>query len=828
MERILPTRAMSAFSPSRRRPALWLALAFAAGILAAHHTPPWSLGLWGLALLVFGAILLGRRLELPPLSLGILGLLLFALLGAQRYHSATALSPAHHIRHSNFLGQNLRLWGTIAANPEHGADRTRFVLDLARVRSDSLEGPATGRVLVTVRNLPWPPDYGDSLVLQGRLMAPSPARNPGAFDYRRFLAHKDIYATLSVRKPEQLIAHQARSGHWFKEKMVLPLRRAIQNGIQNNLTGAPAGLLEGILLGHKYRIPDQIAQDFRLTGLAHALVISGLHVGLLAVFLLTAFNLCRLPPRWTALATVFSLTLYACATDLQTPVVRASLMAAVILLGQILDRRGDIFNTLGLAALLILTLWPTSLLTLSFQLSFGATIAIAGLHNTLMDLFPARWQIQGHWTHNWLLAPLGASLAAQIGTSPLIAYHFQQLAPIGLAANLLVVPLLGLTIALGLSAAIAGSLLTIAATPFNAVNYLVLKVLIALVEGLADLPGAALAVPRPSLGFMLLCGLLTLLIPYMQQSAAARKVALFALLIGLNIWVWQRALAQRQLEITFLDVGQGDAALVRFVDGRTMLVDAGNRSDNFDYGERVLVPYLRHHNIPRLDFVVASHPHNDHIGGLVSLLENVAVGHYIDSGQHYDSWTAKRLRQLIAQKQIHYHAVAAGDSLAGLGGAGALILHPTRAFVDSSGASPQGLNNGSVAFRLTYGDFSLLFTGDIEEETEPALLAWKERLRADVIKVPHHGSRTSSHQSFIQAVDPDLALISVGSFNRFGHPAPEVLERYQSQGALIYRTDMLGAFILRTDGQSRSCATLIPPRSTPCNDTDLDYEDKPE
>ena len=806
---------MFAFIQSRR-PALWLALAFAGGVLAADHTPPQPLGLFVAAGLALGAMLVGRRLDLPPLGLDILCLLLFALLGAQRYHSTTALLPAHHIRHAPFLDQSVRVGGRIGEAPQGQPDRTRFILDLSQVRTDSLQYPAVGRVLVTVRELPWIADYGDSLVLQGRLLRPWPARNPGAFDYRRFLAHRGIYATLSVRKGEQVIAHQALPGSWFNEYLLLPLRRAIRSGIQSNLTGAPAGLLEGILLGHKHRIPEEVKQDFRLTGLAHALVISGLHVGLLAIFLLTAFNLCRLPPRWAALATVLSLFLYACATDLQAPVVRASLMAAAVLLGRVLERRGDVFNALGLAALLILALWPTSLLTLSFQLSFGATGAIAGLHSTLAGLFPANWRRQDHWANNWLVAPLCASMAAQIGTGPLIAYHFQQLAPIGLAANLVVVPLLALAIALGLLAGLAGSLLPLGAAPFNAVNYLVLKALLGLVDGLADLPGAALSVPKPSLGFLFLCGLITLLIPHLPHYRLARKTALFALVIGLNIWVWQRAWPTRELEITFLDVGQGDAALVRFPHGRTMLVDGGNRSADFDYGARVLRPYLRHRNIDRLDIVVASHPHNDHIGGLVSLLETFEVGHYIDSGQQYDSWTARRLRQLIAEKQIRYHAVQAGDSLAGLDGAGALILHPTRAFVDSTGASPQGLNNGSVAFRLTYGDISLLFTGDIEEETEPALLAWGARLRSQVLKVPHHGSRTSSHRPFIEAVRPDLALVSVGSFNRFGHPDPQVLVRLQEQGSLVYRTDDQGAFILRTDGRISTCATLIPPRAVPC------------
>ncbi|MCH2659539.1 MBL fold metallo-hydrolase, partial [bacterium] len=373
------------------------------------------------------------------------------------------------------------------------------------------------------------------------------------------------------------------------------------------------------------------------------------------------------------------------------------------------------------------------------------------------------------------------------------AYAFQQVALVSLVANLVVGPLLAVVLGLGVLAALTGWALPWVATAFNAANYLVITALLGLVEWMAGLPFAAVEVPRPGVGFLVFAAGLCLLGPLLPHSVRVRKAAIYAVLCGLNVAVWSHVLRERELEIVFLDVGQGDAAFVRFPDGKTMVIDGGERSERFDYGDRVLVPFLRHMGVGKVDVVVVSHPHNDHIGGLVALLEQVEVEHFVDGGQSYDSWTATRLRQLVAERGVRYHRVAAGDSLAGLGGVGGLVLHPNADYVDSSGASAHGLNNGSVALRLDYGALDVLFTGDLEQETDAAMLAWGPRLEAELLKVAHHGSRTSSQPLFVAAVAAEVAVMSVGIENKFEHPAPEAVARYRDYGARVLRTDQRGA-----------------------------------
>jgi len=793
-----------------RRPALWAALSFALGLVGAHYAqPPLYLVLFSCVLFFLSALLLATQRRLSTRLPNILLLSLVVCLGVARHQISTTLLPQNHILHADLFDQKCTVRGTIAEEPERGAAQTRFVLKLTEVETDSALYRVSGQLLVRAKEVPIPATYGDLIVLRGQMRQPQPARNPGGFDYRAFLARQHIHATFFIGKAEQIVAVEPQIGHWTYEYLILPIRQAVRRAIQQNLSGAAAGLLQGMLLGEKRRIPEDVRATFRSTGLAHALVISGLHVGLVALFFFTAFKLCRLSDALTAAATIGVLALYALVTELQPPVVRASVMASIVLLGRMLGRSGDIYNGLGLAAWLILAVWPTSLFTLSFQLSFGATLAIVGLHGPICRLFPAAWRREDRWVGKWIVAPLGVTLAAQLGTGPLIAYHFQHFAPISFVANLLVVPLLGLAVSLGLLSALSGWWCPLLATVFNAANYLVLQSLIYMVDCFADLPLASLATPRPDLVFLAFAAALCLLLAHLHISLFARKGALFLILAYLNFAVWSHVLHPRQLEVTFLDVGQGDGIFLRFPNGKTMVVDGGIRSPRFDNGARVVLPYLRYRNIDRIDVVVASHPHNDHIGGLIALLETVEVGHYIDSGQVCDTWTAGRIRELIAAKGIQYHRVAAGDSLTGLGGVGGLILHPTREFVSEAGESLHDLNNGSVVLRLTYGQTSLLLTVDIEKETDGALLAWGERLQAQILKVAHHGSRTSSQPRFVEAVDPQIALMQVGSFNRFGHPAPEVVQRYEARGTEVYRTDRRGAILLKSDGKSIEFDTMI-------------------
>jgi competence protein ComEC len=703
--------------------------------------------------------------------------------------------------------------GRVVSEPRYTDEESRFVLELHRVYRDSMPYVVAGGALVRDRTLNREVAAGDTVVLTVALRRPPPARNPGAFDYRLHLHRQGIDALATLKQPGQWRGRRSGQVKWW-QNLAGGLRQGMRRALLRNLSGAPAELLLAMLLGEKYRLPDEVDTAFRAAGLSHALVVSGLHVGLVALFCLTALRLCRLPEVWAAGLTVGFLVLFALVTDLQAPVVRATVMAAALLAGRVWGRPTDAYNALGVAALALLIWRPVWCFELGFQLSFAATFSIihlyGGLHTRLAVFCGSDWGVWRGWIGTWLAAPLGVSLAAQIGTAPLILYYFQQISLVAPLANLVAVPLMGAAVGLGLLACLGAVLAPWAAMPFNGCNYLVLKALLALAEICAALPWASVAVGRPGWMGLLMFGAAVLFAPAVVARPRWRRPALVVALAAANLAVWGHVLREQRLEVVFFDVGQGDAAFVRFPNGRTLVVDGGERNPRFDFGQRVLLPFLRQRGIRRLDAVVGSHAHNDHIGGLVALLEGVEVGYYLDSGQQPESSTAQALLETAHRRGTRYRRVGAGDSLAGLGGVHAVVLHPLPGFVTPAGDSPHGLNNGSVVLRLRYGEVELLFTGDIEKEAGAALLSWGSRLQSDVLKVAHHGSRTSSSSAFLAAVRPQLALVSLGAYNRFGHPAPQVLARLDSVGARVVRTDRRGALVLKTDGRTLEWETVLP------------------
>ncbi len=737
--------------------------------------------------------------------------LLAALLmgGMLRYRTAAELFPAAHIHRAAEFGQEVQLEGRVRGEPEAQGDRVRLVLDLVSLRGQESVRSARGRVQVTIRGFSIDVDNGDYMTLSGRLQRPRAARNPGDFDQRKHLFRQGIHAILSVRDSSQVEVLAAHPGAGLHELLVGRPKQAFRRVIRRHLDEEPAALLQGLLLGDRHVIPTGVTDDFRATGLAHVLVISGLHTGLVGVLVFKTLASIRCSESTAAAGTMLVLGFFAVLTGMSIPVVRAALTAGVVLGGRALGRNGDVYNSLGVSALVILGIWPQSLFGTSFQLSFAATLSIVALHRPLLSWMPRHWTQPERRCSRMLWTPLAVSLAAQLGTAPLTAWHFQHLAPLAPMANLMAVPLLAAAVSLGLAGVTVGAVWAPAALPFLACNRLVLSSMLLLARWLATLPGASVALARPGIPFALVWGLSMVLAGWYALPRRARFALLLLLLGSANLALWSHVLTPPGLEVVFLDVGQGDAAFIRLPNRRTMLVDGGNRSPYFDYGERVILPYLRRRGVRRLDAVIATHPHSDHIGGLVSVIEQVQVGWYLDNGQHSDTWAALRLRELVRERGIHYQTLSAGDSLTGTGGAGVLILHPSSGFVSETGPAPANVNNGSVVVRLTFGSHTVLFTGDMENRADPHLLAWNERLQACVLKVAHHGSITSTSPQFLAAVSPRLAVISVGAGNRFGHPDPIVVRRLRQHGMPVWRTDHHGAITLRVGAGRLDASTMV-------------------
>jgi competence protein ComEC len=732
--------------------------------------------------------------------------------GTARDRVVVALLPGNHLSKFPYYDERVVIEGEAITEPEIArTEKKRMVVEADRITCQTGTFHVTGKLLVTLKGVSRPPEYGDRLEVRGILRRPSPARNPGAFDYLEYLRRSGIYATLVVRQPDRLRVIEKAEGKGITAWLVLPVRRAIKEAIERNLTGGTGALVKGIVLGERQELPEDVASAFNIAGVVHVLAVSGGNVGFVALIFLGLFKVIPVPRPLGVVATLFAIALYAAVTGLTPSVVRASVMAGVLLIGETTERRADPINSLGVAGLLMLALRPEDLFDPGFQLSFAATLSIVALYRPIIASLPDALRQENHPWGKWVTAPLAVSLAAQIGTAPITVYHFGRLSIIGLVANLLVVPATGLSMTLGVITAMFGFWASPVATLVNGCNWVILRLTIEVTKFFASAPWASLDLARPSFFFLIAYTIATLALTGVHRSIAAKKILIVTLLVTLNVGLWRSILFKHndRLEVVFLDVGQGDGIVIRCPNGRTILIDGGLRTPEYDAGESVLLPFLRFKGVKKVDVVVASHPHNDHIGGLITLLDHVSVGHFLDGGQGYRSETADLLSELVKRKGIHYHRVEAGDSLVGLGGVEGVILHPTPFFVSSDGEGPDGLNNGSVVLRLEYAGRTLLLPGDAERETDPTLLMWGERLRATILKVAHHGSQTSSTPAFLDAVRPEVAVVSVGRGNTFGHPAPEVVERYQKRDIRLYRTDQNGAVTVVITKDRMRVSTMI-------------------
>ena len=796
------------------RPALKLSIYFTLGIVLGYlfYFPVYYL--LGIALFLFLFILLTILLSK---NLGrwnpLLWILLVIATSTLHYEVRTSHFSARHI--SNVLKcRNLtEIEGRIISLPERQEERTRFVLRVTSICWENQWHRAEGKIRVTIGENSDRVLYGDTIRLPGRLDEPHGLRNPGGFDYKAYLNRRGIYGTVFVKKASDVEILKHGEGNPFVSKLIWPIKRLMTKTINRNLKGPPAALLKGILLGERRNVPRSIEEIFRSAGVVHVLVVSGLHLGLVVFIFFNVFRAFRLPFNWAVGFTLVAILVYVFVTDSRPPVVRASVMAAVVLIGLTLERNVDLLNTIAFAGLVILIVSPQSLFDPGFRLSFSAVLSIAYLYPRLKEWLPQKLQRQYTWWRRWLFGGTIVSLSAQLGIAPIVAYYFYRVPIISVAANLLVVPWIGLILSLGFAATIFGVISSHIALLLNAANWLALTYLIKIVSIFASLPVSTLHVPQPNVFFILGYYCILGMFANVRRVYRARRLVIIAGLIAANVWVWNHALSggNTTLTVIFFDVGHGDAAFIQSPNGKTLLIDGGRKSRYFDCGERVIEPFLKKSGIRKIDVVLLTHPHADHLGGCLFVLRNVRIGQIVDCGFRYTSSMYKEFLHLIQEKDIPRQILGAGDEIEGFDPIRVQILHPTDDYVTPKGWAPYGLNNGSAVVRLHYGRVSFLFLADIETEADAELLDHKNMLKATVVKVPHQGSKTSSSEQLVKAIQPSVAIISVAEGNRFGHPSPEVVKRYERHGARVFRTDRHGAVIIKTDGEEMEMQTMVCP-----------------
>lgn len=697
------------------------------------------------------------------------------------------------------------LSGTVGGFPEADGDRTHVVMRLERAERQGVAGPVTGLVRVT---LPASVDvrYGDVLQVRAVLRRPPAARNPGAFDYRAHLRRQGVTAVATVSFPRHATVLARGQGNVLF-RLAQGVRERISSGLEQSLTPRQAALMTGLVLGQRRELPPDMEETFQRAGVMHLLAVSGLHVGFVATAAWRLLKAVRLPRAVASVAAAGLVWLYVLATGARPPAVRAGVGTSLGLLAAALGRERDLATALAAAALILVVHNPLVLFDVSFQMSFAATAGILLVYGPIRR---ALGRLPG-----FVAGPVAVTAGAQLGVTPLLAYYFQKVSLVGFVASLLGGPWTGLLVPLGLLTGLLHGFWPRAAYGLGALAGWLADGLVAVMGFLARWPWALIHVPRPWEGSMAVWWALgAMLISGGAWSARRRRAVLWAcgLVVLAGIWLPLLGPAGR-LELLVLDVGQGDAILIRTPSGITALVDGGgyrrmDEQELFNAGRDVIVPHLRRQGIRRVDVVVVSHAHDDHLAGLLPVLEQLDVGMVVDNGQPgttpvWESYTA-----LVAARDVPRVVVRAGHVIALDERTILEVLHPPRDLLVDGG---DGLNNNSLVLRLRYGDTAVLLTGDLEIAGQWYLLTSGADLRADVVKVPHHGSRLSLVSSLYRAVGARAAVIPVGT-NNYGHPHPDVVETLLQHGLAVYRTDVHGAVRWLSDGTGWSlCPTLDGP-----------------
>ena len=798
---------------------------YAAGSLLGRWRPEWQRWFWTGSLflvpLALALFLLCRRSRWKVVPL----LFCMVPLGALRVSLRLRPSfPPDHLVHCA-SGRPLLLEGVLIREPEVREAGSLLALQVRAIRSSKGALRTRGRAELWVPERVTGLRVGDILLAEARLKVPRRLGNPGAFDRktRSFLA--GTYVRGSVRDGRRLLRIGTAEGYRFA-RLVQGLRFHLAAFFEREEDPRVRGLLRAWFLGDRSAIPASLVEAFRSSGLAHLLAISGLHVGLVGLFwygvlkaLLrrSARLLLRFSAEKIALLGCLPIVLaYVFFVDSPVTAVRAVTMFALFAGSLLLDRSRSAWNALAVAGLLIILWDPAALFSVSFLLSFAAVAGLVAAASAWKPLTtgeaarkagrgPSFWRLAK--ARAWRL--ITATLAATIVTAPLSAFFFNRVAPLGILANLLVVPVVGwFVIPLGFLTAMTALVCTGPAALLLTITSAGTKCVVAAVEAIATIPFADLQVGRPSFLEMAMCYLAVFGWFGIRKGPWRKRVVWVSLVIlGCSVTASiLRVRSDSRLVVTFLSVGQGDSMLVEFPGGRRMVVDGGFARKGYgDAGKDIVLPYLAYRRIRRLDYMAASHGQADHYGGLASVAARLHPAElWIGPERGCETEGYAKFLELCRCKGIRIRRFCRGREAVSIGGVRVEVLSP------SCAGQETGINDQSLVMRLTFGKVSVLLTGDIEKKAESRLLADPSRVKALVLKVPHHGSRTSSSEAFLDAVAPAVAVVSAGYRNHFGFPSEEVVRRYRRKGILLYRTDLHGAVRLKTDGHAVWMETFLP------------------
>jgi competence protein ComEC len=658
---------------------------------------------------------------------------------------------------------------------------------------------------------------GDRISVRARLRAPTGSMNPGGFDYASYLERQGIDAVAAVNGIEavEVLESGGERVRWRMWNLFDRWRDTIRLSALQSLEQPALGVFLGVVIGERGYLDPEVRDQFMITGTVHLLSISGSHLGLVAMLSFTAIRriLLWLPAPWllrmsrritatrlAAGATVFPSTAYACLAGAEVATVRSLVMVLLALVAKWLGYEQRMFHVLAAAALVIVLHDPQVIYDISFQLSFLSVCAVGWRLSLSAKVQEEDTETPSFFSRlgQWGMEALAMSALVTVVTIPLVALYFNQVSWLGLVTNLAAVPLMGgVLVPMGLLAALWQNVADGGGLPFATVIQWSMDGFVSALGAASHIPGSEWHLAAPSVPSLLMFYACLGVFWAGSDRHPTRWIAGISLILLLGWWMWSPRLFLDgdRFRITFLDVSQGDSAVLELPDGEVVLIDGGASYERFDVGRGVVAPYLWNRGIRTIDHVIATHPQLDHVGGLAYIVRHFPVRHFWGTGDAREEPFYQRLQEALVERGVVERIAREHDGIA-LGPCRLEVLNPPDFSAlpqQRRGRSQEGrtLNNRSIVTALSCGPHTVLFTADVEQDAL-VRMSREKAVRAELVKVPHHGAGTSLDGEWLERVNPRFAVISVGRHNAYGHPAFGVLQAYRDRGIAIYRTDRDG------------------------------------
>ncbi|TKJ32467.1 DNA internalization-related competence protein ComEC/Rec2 [bacterium (candidate division B38) B3_B38] len=740
-------------------------------------------------------------------------LLGFFLVGVLWLPAGERKVPSNHIellfrqRGTINFSQPVELFGLVDQSPEERFNRFYLYVRLERLSSKGRVMQVVGRVRLTVYHSRFSRlegskiEYGDFIRTIALLRKPYVYKNSGGFNYEEYLKRRGISLVGSVSSPLLVEVLERDKGNSLKSALYR-FRSKLSTLVDkyfftsSGRLSQRGAILKGMTLGERGLISEGTKRIMQKSGAYHILAISGLHIGIISYFLYLLFSFLRINERWNCGMIIILLVLYAIMTGGRASVLRATIMAVVYLMGRILYREGNFLNTISFSALVILLCYPVQLFDAGFQLTFAATLFIV--------LFAPRVNRFLPFLPRYIRGAIAISLAAQMGLLPILIFYFHRVSLVSIITNIAVFPLSALVVLGGF----VFYLLSLTIPSFSLYLSILLDSLLHLFYDsfywAGNLPHASYRIPTPPwwvvAGYYAL--VLVMLLPLRRRLLKWGAAVVWAGFAILLLTFPFKPEVSPYLTVTFFDVSQGEAVLVEFPSGERMLIDGGGFKDDFSFtGEYVISPFLWNKGVKRIDWVVVTHSHIDHISGLNAIIENFDVGEVWQGNKSLQNFYYRSFQQVVRKKKVPLRSLYQGEHIE-VSGVEVRVLNPP-----SRSSPPYHLeNDNSLVIQIRYMGVRVLLTGDIGEKVERELIAsYGSELQSEVMKAAHHGSTSSNSDEFIKMVKPRAVVVC----GKMGFWQDGTKSFKPEKRIIVYHTARDGQVTVFTDGDTFKVKTYF-------------------